>query len=67
MFGRKTFITNELVLKVKEGSYNPEKYPIHNWERYLNILCGDRSYQKDAIKKSIAYLVSENTKQLKAL
>lgn len=67
MFGRKTFITNELVLKVKEGSYNPEKYPIHNWERYLNILCGDRSYQKDAIKTSIAYLVSEKYETIESL
>lgn len=67
MFGKKTFITNELVLKVKEGSYNPEKYPLQDWDRYLNILCGDRSYQKKAIITSLAYLVSEKYETIESL
>lgn len=67
MIGKKTFITNELILKVKEGSYNPEKYPLQDWDRYLNILCGDRAYQKNAIKTSLAYLASEKYQTIESL
>lgn len=48
MIGTKTFKTNELVLNIKKNSYDTARYPLNEWDRYINILCGDRNYQKEA-------------------
>jgi len=48
---------SDLTLKVR-GSYDVKKLNLNNWEDYLDILCGNRDYQKEAIKTAIIYLAS---------
>lgn len=47
----------DLILKVNEN-YDRSKLDLDKWERYLDVLCGDRIYQKEAIKSSVIYLAS---------
>lgn len=56
----KIFNTQDLVLKVNTKSYDPQKLPIAEWSMYLDILCGNREYQKEAIKTAIHYLAGNN-------
>ena len=51
------FNQKDLILKVNEN-YDRSKLDIDKWERYLDVLCGDRIYQKEAIKSSVIYLAS---------
>ncbi|MEH7302258.1 DEAD/DEAH box helicase [Neobacillus drentensis] len=53
----KTYKTTDLVLKIN-NNYDPSKLNISSWNRYLDILCGDRHYQKEAIKSAIIFLAS---------
>jgi type III restriction enzyme len=48
---------SDLTLKVR-GSYDVKKLNLNDWEDYLDILCGNRDYQKEAIKTAIIYLAS---------
>ena len=48
---------SDLTLKVR-SSYNIKKLNLDEWEDYLDILCGNRDYQKEAIKTSLIYLAS---------
>jgi len=48
---------SDLVLKVR-NSYDPSKLNLNEWEDYLDILCGNREYQKEAIKTAIIYLAA---------
>ena len=67
MKGTKTYRASELVLEVKRNSYNPEAYPLDDWERYIDILCQNREYQKEAIKTAIIYLITEKYKTIEDL
>lgn len=58
MAGKKIFNTQDLVLKVNDKNFDPIKYPLDEWERFLDILCQNREYQKEAIKTAIHYLIS---------
>jgi type III restriction enzyme len=49
--------TSNLVLKVNTA-YDPHKLDLEKWENYLDLLCGERNYQKEAIKTAIVYLAS---------
>ena len=44
----KTYNTKDLVIEVSR-SYDPIKLNLSKWERFLDVLCGDRQYQKEAI------------------
>lgn len=57
MQDRLVFNTQNLVLQVNP-TYNPTTLRLGDWERYLDILCADRLYQKEAIKNAIIYLFS---------
>ena len=48
---------SDLTLKVR-SSYDIKKLNLDVWEDYLDILCGNRDYQKEAIKTAIIYLAS---------
>lgn len=48
---------SDLTLKVR-SSYDLKKLNLSEWEDYLDILCGNRDYQKEAIKTAIIYLAS---------
>ncbi len=57
---------SDLILKVR-NSYDKSKLNLMVWEDYLDILCGNRDYQKEAITTAIIYLASgeyQNINQL---
>lgn len=58
MAGTKVFNTQDLVLSVNNKTFDPIKYPLDEWERFLDVLCGDRIYQKEAVTQAIHYLIS---------
>ena len=53
----------DLVLKVS-NNYDINNINFDDWENYLNILCKNREYQKEAIIKSLIYLIGGNYKSL---
>jgi len=55
MQDKKTFSTENLVLKVNP-TFNPLTLLLNDWDSYLDILCVNRPYQKEAIKTAIIYL-----------
>lgn len=62
----KTFRQSELVLKVS-NIYDTTKLDINAWMPFLNRLCGDRPYQREAILTAIVYLASGNYNSLSSL
>jgi len=54
----------DLVLNV---DYNSLKLDLDVWDDYLDCLCGNRYYQKDAIKTAIKYLAGDKYKNLNEL
>jgi type III restriction enzyme len=62
----KMYKTSDLVLDVNQN-YDPEKLPLQEWDRYLDILVNGRQFQKEAIQNSIIFLASRlyrNTRHL---
>ncbi len=53
----KTYKTNDLVLTIAKD-YNPIELELTTWDRYLDVLCVNREYQKEAIRNAIIYLSS---------
>ena len=53
----KTYNTKDLVLEISK-SYDPIKLDLTEWDRFLDVLCGDRQYEKEAIENSVIYLAS---------
>ena len=53
----KIYKTQDLVLKIKRN-YNPAKLNLKQWVNFIDVLCGDREYQKEAIRDVIVYLAS---------
>lgn len=53
----KTYKTADLVLQVNKN-YDPTKLNLAAWGRYLDILCGDRQFQKESIQNAIIFLAS---------
>lgn len=53
----KIFKNEDLVLRVNQD-YDPLTLKLKDWDRFLDLLCRDRSYQVDAIKTAIIYLAS---------
>ncbi len=53
----KIYKQKNLVLKVNQN-YDPNKLDLDSWERFLDKLCGDRDYQKEAIKNAVIFLAS---------
>jgi type III restriction enzyme len=45
----KTYKTADLVLQVNKN-YDPTKLDLIAWGRYLDILCDNRQFQKEAIQ-----------------
>ena len=53
----KIYKTQDLILKVKDN-YDPAKLNLKTWVNFIDVLCGDREYQKEAIRESVIYLAS---------
>ena len=62
----KTFKQSELVLKVNRA-YNTNALNLSAWRLFIDRLCGDRTYQKEAIERSIIYLASGQYSSLNEL
>ena len=58
MESKVVFNQRDLILKVNKN-YDKSILNLDNWENYLDVLCGNRSYQKDAIKNALIYLASK--------
>lgn len=57
MITAKIFNTQDLILQVTKN-YDTSKLKLHEWERFINLLCGSRNYQKEAIRTALIYLAS---------
>src|SRR5665648_569518 len=55
--GIKIYKTQDLVLQVKQN-YNPAKLNLKKWVDFIDVLCGDREYQKEAIRDAIIFIAS---------
>mgnify|MGYP001160579351 CR=1 FL=1 len=66
MLERQTFQNKDLVLKVS-SSYNPERFDPNKYEAFLDALCGDREYQKEAIRETVRYFLGGEYQNLKEL
>lgn len=53
----KIYKTQDLVLRVKEN-FDPAKLNLKKWVTFIDVLCGDREYQKEAIRDAIVYIAS---------
>lgn len=53
----KIYKTRDLVLGVK-NTFDPAKLKLKQWVDFIDVLCGDREYQKDAIRSAIIYIAS---------
>jgi type III restriction enzyme len=62
----KTYKTADLVLQVS-NNFNPTVLKLSDWDRYLDILCSNRQYQKEAIHKAIIFLASGLYNSINAL
>lgn len=57
MEGIRKIDLKNLVLKV-DTNYDHTIIDLYDWQDYLDSLCGDREYQKEAIKTVLIYLLS---------
>jgi len=64
--GIKIYKTLDLVLQVKQ-SYNPAKLNLKKWVSFLDVLCGDREFQKEAIRDAIIFIASGEYKSIESL
>src|SRR3989344_8369189 len=55
--GIKIYKTQDLVLQVSQN-YNPAKLSFKRWVDFLDVLCGDREFKKEATRDAIIFLAS---------
>ena len=63
MLEHQRFLNQDLVLKVSK-SVNPAVFNINKYEGFLDALCGEREYQKAAIRNTLFYLLGGNYKSI---
>lgn len=66
MLERQTFQNKDLVLKVSTN-YVPKRFDPNKYEAFLDALCGDREYQKEAIRVTLRYFLGGEYKNLREL
>ena len=66
MLDRQTFQNKDLVLSISPN-YDPKKVYPNKYEAFLDALCEDREYQKEAIRETLRYFLSDEYKNLKDL
>ena len=62
----KIYKQKDLILKVNKN-YDPIKLDLDSWVFFLDKLCGDREYQKEAIKNAIIYFASGRYEKIESL
>jgi len=63
MLEHQRFLNKDLVLRVSK-SVNPSVFDINKYEGFLDALCGEREYQKTAIRNTLFYLLGGNYKNI---
>lgn len=66
MLERQTFQNKDLVLKISPN-YDPKRFDPNKYEAFLDALCGDREYQKEAIRETVRYFLGGEYRSLKEL
>ncbi|MCJ7812319.1 DEAD/DEAH box helicase family protein, partial [bacterium] len=66
MLEHQRFLNKDLVLRVSKN-VNPAVFDINKYEGFLDALCGEREYQKTAIRNTLFYFLSNNYKNLTEL
>ncbi|MCJ7813636.1 DEAD/DEAH box helicase family protein [bacterium] len=66
MLDRQTFQNKDLVLKVSPN-YDPKRFDPNKYEAFLDALCGEREYQKEAIRETVRYFLSGEYQSLREL
>jgi len=66
MLESQTFQNKDLVLKVS-ANYDPKKFNPYKYDKFLDALCEDREYQKEAIREVLRYFLGGEYKNLKDL
>jgi len=64
--GIKIYKTRDLVLQVKQ-TYDPAKLNLKKWVSFLDMLCGDREFQKEAIRDAIIFIASGEYRNIEDL
>jgi len=64
--GIKVYRTQELVLRVKQN-YDPAKLNLKKWVDFLDALCGDREFQKEAIRDALIFIASGEYTSIESL
>ena len=64
--GIKVYKTQDLVLQVKQN-FDPTKLNFKKWIDFLDVLCGDREFQKEAIKDAVIFLASGEYSSIESL
>ena len=62
----KFFKTKELVLKINKN-YDPTRLNLGEWDVFLDVLCGEREFQKEAIHTAIIYMAGGRYENIEAL
>jgi len=57
---------NDLVLDISEN-VDPKKFDISKYDEFIDAICGNREYQKEATRKALFYFLSGNYKNLRDL
>ena len=63
MIDRQTFQNKDLVLKVSPN-YDPKKFDPNKYEAFLDALCMDREYQKEAMREALRYFLGGQYRSL---
>lgn len=66
MLEKQTFKNQDLVLKISEN-VDPRVLDINKYEPFLDALCREREYQKEAIRATLRYLLGGQYKNLQEL
>ena len=63
---RQTFLNRDLVLRVS-SSVDPTRFDVSLYDPFIDVLCGSREYQKEAIQVTLRYLLGGRYANLRAL
>ena len=66
MLEHQRVLNQDLVLRVSK-SVDPSVFDINKYEGFLDALCGEREYQKEAIRNTLLYLMGGNYNNLSQL
>lgn len=63
---QKRFLNQDLVLRVSKN-INPAVFDIDKYEGFIDALCGERDYQKEAIRTTLRYMLGGRYRNLTEL